>query len=58
MAAQIVGQLRKDAIEGQRLVLDLLRANLPKDFTVYVETPVYLPRKASLTDFIKLVSVG
>ncbi|NLG41602.1 MAG: UvrD-helicase domain-containing protein [Chloroflexi bacterium] len=56
--AQVVGQLRADATSGEILVLDRLKTNLPKDVTVYVETPIYLPRKASHPDFIILTNYG
>lgn len=56
--AQVVGQLRREATPGEILVLDLLKTNLPKDVTVYVETPIYLPRKASHPDFIVLTNYG
>ena len=56
--AQVIGQLRAEATPGERLVLEMLRANLPKDVTVYVETPIYLPRKASHPDFIILTNYG
>lgn len=56
--AQVVGQLRQEATPGEILVLDLLKTNLPNDVTVFVETPIYLPRKASHPDFIILTNYG
>ena len=56
--AQVVGQLRQEATPGEILVLDLLKRNLQKDVTVFVETPIYLPRKASHPDFIILTNYG
>lgn len=56
--AQVFGQLRQTATPGERQVLDLLRTNLRKDVSVFVETPIYLPRKASHPDFIILTNYG
>lgn len=56
--AQVVGQLRENATPGEFLVLDLLRTNLPKDVTVFVETPITLHRKISNPDFIILTNYG
>ena len=56
--AQVVGKLREEATPGEHLVLDRLRTNLPKDMTVYVETPISLYRKISNPDFIILTNYG
>lgn len=56
--AQIIGQLRNDATNGEKAVLQALKDNLPVDYTVYVETPIYRPRKVSNPDFIILTNYG
>ena len=56
--AEVIGKLRKEATPGEVQVLDLLRRNLPKDFTVYVEVPISVYRKTSYPDFIILTNYG
>ncbi len=56
--AQVFGQLREDATYGERIVLKALKENLPNEFTIYVETPIYRPRKVSNPDFIVLTNYG
>lgn len=56
--AQVFGQLRENATYGERIVLKALKENLPNEFTVYVETPIYRPRKVSNPDFIVLTNYG
>lgn len=56
--AQVIGKLRDEATNGEILVLKRLKENLPNDFTIYVETPIYLQRKDSNPDFIVLTNYG
>ncbi|PWH18833.1 MAG: hypothetical protein DDG59_05095 [Anaerolineae bacterium] len=59
MPAQVFGELRQTATEGEKLVLKHLRDNLPKEFSVYVECP--LPSKHRIQrfpDFIVLTNYG
>ena len=56
--AQIIGHLRKNATFGEKVVFKALRDNLPNEFTVYVETPIYRHRKVSNPDFIVLTNYG
>jgi hypothetical protein len=56
--AEIRGELRNDATYGEKLTLKLLKQNLPKDFTVYVETPIHKKREIRYPDFIVLTNYG
>lgn len=56
--AEVVGFLREDSTYGEKKVLDLLRQNLPKEYTVYVETPVHKKREIRYPDFIILTNYG
>ncbi len=56
--AEIIGFLRDDsATFGEKLVLKLLRQNLPKEFTVFVETPIHKKREIRYPDFIVLTQL-
>ncbi len=59
MAAQVFGELRRDATQGERIVLRQLRENLPKEYSIYVECP--LPSRHRIQrypDFIVLTNYG
>ena len=64
--AEIIGSLREDrATYGERIVLERLGKNLPKDFTVYVECPLHQPARSRgrgaierYPDFIVLANYG
>ena len=57
--AEVFGELRKgDATFGEELVLNKLRANLPRDFVVYVECPLRDTRNLRFPDFIVLTNYG
>jgi hypothetical protein len=56
--AEIVGFLRKDATFGEKETLKYLSLNLPKEFTVYVETPLRKKRDLRYPDFIVLTNYG
>ncbi|MEJ5203076.1 MAG: 3'-5' exonuclease, partial [Anaerolineales bacterium] len=47
-----------DATKGEKLVKKLLGQNLPKEFTVYVETPVRKKRELRYPDFIVVTNYG
>ena len=44
MPAEVIGFLRDDATFGEKETLKFLRANLPKEYTVYVESPIRTKR--------------
>lgn len=56
--ADVVGFLRDDATIGERGVLKLLRDNLPKEYSVYVETPIHRERDFRYPDFVVLTNYG
>jgi hypothetical protein len=56
--AEVVGFLRENATDGEKQTLKLLRQNLPKEFTVYVETPLHKKRDIRYPDFIVLTNYG
>ena len=57
--AEVFGELRKgEATFGEELVLNKLRANLPRDFVVYVECPLRDTRNLRFPDFIVLTNYG
>lgn len=56
--AEVVGFLREDATFGEKKALNLLRQNLPKDFTIYVESPIHKSRDIRYPDFIVLTNYG
>ncbi|MCX8061656.1 MAG: UvrD-helicase domain-containing protein [Anaerolineales bacterium] len=59
MPAQVYGELRPDATQGEKIVLKQLRDNLPKEYSIYVECP--LPSKHRIQrfpDFIVLTNYG
>jgi hypothetical protein len=58
MPAEIVGFLREEATFGEKQALKLLKQNLPKEFTVYVETPLHNKRDIRYPDFIVLTNYG
>lgn len=56
--AEVVGFLREDATYGEKETLKYLRQNLPKEFTVYVESPIHKKRDIRYPDFIVLTGYG
>src|ERR1044071_3860488 len=56
--ADIVGFLREDATHGEKQTLRLLSRNLPKDFTVYVESPIHKKRDIRYPDFVVVTNSG
>lgn len=56
--AEVIGCLREDATRGEKKVKKLLEQNLPKEYTVYVETPVRKKRELRYPDFIVLTNYG
>jgi len=58
MPAEAIGFLREDSTYGEKKALELLKQNLPKDFTVYVESPIHKTRDIRYPDFIVLTNYG
>lgn len=58
MPAEVIGFLREKATHGEKQVLDLLKRGLPKEYTVYVETPIHKKRDIRYPDFIVLTNYG
>jgi hypothetical protein len=56
--AEIIGFLREAATQGERQTLKLLSRNLPKDFTVYVESPIHKSRDIRYPDFVVVTNYG
>lgn len=56
--AEVIGHLRNDATKGEQLTLKLLKDNLPKEYSVYVETPIHTKRDIRYPDFIILTNYG
>ena len=56
--AEVVGFLREDATHGEKATLKLLSRNLPKDFTVYVESPIHKKRDIRYPDFVVVTNYG
>ncbi len=56
--AEIIGALREDATYGEKQVRKLLGQNLPKEYTVYVETPIRKHRDILYPDFIVVTNYG
>ena len=56
--AEVIGFLRNDATYGEQQTKRLLQQNLPKEYTVYVETPIYKSREIRYPDFIILTNYG
>lgn len=56
--AQTVGFLRENSTYGEKETLKLLEQNLPKEYTVYVETPIRKKRDIRYPDFIILTNYG
>jgi nuclease-like protein len=57
-ARRVIGFLREAATHGEKETLKLLRQNLPKDFTVYVESPIYKERDIRYPDFVVVTNYG
>lgn len=56
--AEVIGCLREDATFGERQTLKLLSRNLPKDFSLYVESPIRKSREIRYPDFIVVTNYG
>ncbi len=56
--AEVIGYLREDATYGEKQVYRLLAQNLPKEYTVYVETPIRKKREIRYPDFTILTNYG
>lgn len=56
--AEVIGILRAEATYGERETLRYLKNNLPKEFTVYVETPIHKSRDLKYPDFTILTNYG
>jgi hypothetical protein len=56
--AQVIGNLRPEATHGERETLRLLKTNLPKEYTVYVEPPLHARREIRYPDFVILTNYG
>ena len=58
MTAEVIGELRKEATFGERQTLGLLRQNLPKEYSIYVETPIHKKRDFRYPDFVIVTNYG
>jgi hypothetical protein len=56
--AEVIGFLREDATFGEKETLRLLSRNLPKDFAIYVESPIHKKRDIRYPDFIVVSNYG
>ena len=56
--ADVIGFLRKDATHGEKQTLSLLGRNLPKECTVYVESPIHKSRDIRYPDFVVVTNYG
>ncbi|HSL28175.1 MAG TPA: nuclease-related domain-containing protein, partial [Anaerolineales bacterium] len=56
--AEVIGFLRNDATHGEKETLKLLSRNLPKEFTVYVESPIHKKRDIRYPDFVVVTNYG
>lgn len=56
--AEVIGNLRENATEGEKRTLKFLKQNLPKEFTVYVEPQVFSEREMRYPDFIVVSNYG
>ena len=56
--AEIIGFLREDATHGEKQILKLLSRNLPKEFSVYVESPIHKTRDLRYPDFVVVTNYG
>jgi len=56
--AEVFGFLRDDATAGERITCNLLEKNLPKEFSLYVETPIRNLRNLRYPDFVILTNYG
>ncbi len=56
--AEVKGFLREDATYGEIQVLKYLEQNLPKEYTVYVETPIHKKREIRYPDFTVVTNYG
>jgi hypothetical protein len=56
--AEIIGFFRENATYGEKETLKLLKNSLPKDFYVYVETPIHKKRDIRYPDFVVVTTYG
>ena len=56
--AEVIGFLREDATHGEKQTLKLLGRNLPKDFSIYVESPIHKKRDIRYPDFVVVTNYG
>ncbi|HSL29683.1 MAG TPA: UvrD-helicase domain-containing protein [Anaerolineales bacterium] len=56
--AEVIGFLREDATHGEKQTLKLLSRNLPKEFSVYVESPIHKKRDIRYPDFVVVTNYG
>lgn len=56
--AEVIGFLKDTATYGEKLTREYLKANLPNDFRVFVETPVQGNREIRYPDFIVATNYG
>jgi len=56
--AEITGFLRENATHGEKETLKHLKNNLPKEFNVYVETPIHKSRDLKYPDFTIVTNYG
>ncbi|MBA4420831.1 MAG: hypothetical protein C0391_06760 [Anaerolinea sp.] len=56
--AEVVGDLKKDATYGEKETRRLLGQNLPKEYTVYVESPIKQERDFRYPDFVIVTNYG
>jgi hypothetical protein len=56
--AEVRGELRENATYGEKETLRLLKQNLPREFTIYVEVPIHKYRDIRYPDFIILTNYG
>ncbi|MFC2029002.1 UvrD-helicase domain-containing protein [Chloroflexota bacterium] len=56
--AEVIGFLRENATHGEKKTLQLLKENLPKEYSVYVEIPLHGQRDLRYPDFIILTNFG
>lgn len=56
--AEIIGFLRENATYGEKETLKHLKNNLPKEFNIYVETPIHKTRDLKYPDFTVVTNYG
>lgn len=56
--AEIIGELNKNATYGEVQTRKLLGQNLPKEYKVYVESPIQIERDFKYPDFVVVTNFG